>query len=301
MLQRLMTPGTPHAVLCGMVLCFVTYFVFAVNDALGKALIVTFGLGQLMIMRSLGGFIILAPMIARGNDKPFVNVQRPGLQVSRAVLATLDTALFYAACLYLPLADVITFYMAGPIYLAVASRIFLKEQVSLMQWALIIFGFIGVLIALKPSSASFSLGAGFAIIGSVSYSLAMVINKVLNKTGDTSLVTYQTTFGLLFGLVLAIAAGNWAPMNVTAMGSLLVLGVTGTIGHLLLTRSVKLAPVSVLAPFQYTLLLWGVILGFLFFDEIPDQATLIGAVMIIIAGFFLFRLTARRPAQSLQS
>lgn len=275
-----------HAVVIGLGLALVAYFAFALNDALGKYLVVSFGVAQLVLIRSIGGLAALVPLLVAQNENPLRQIDRPKLQILRALLATVDTGLFYAACVFLPLADVMTFYMAGPIYTTVASHFLLGEHVAWRRWTAILVGFSGVLIALQPSSDSFSLGALFAVAGSVSYSLALVINKKLENTGDASLVTYQTTVGLIGGGLFSLF--DWRPLTLEGVLAMLLLGIIGTGAHLMLTRSVKLAPVSVLAPIQYTLLLWGIILGAAVFGDVPSATTLIGSGIIVLAGIFIF-------------
>ena len=131
----------------------------------------------------------------------------PDLQILRVVATTLDTALFYAAVVYLPLADVMSFYMAGPIYVAALSHLLLGEKVGWRRWMAILVGFCGVLIMLKPSSAAFSLSSLFALVGSISFAFAIILNRRLRGTSDTTLVTWQTIGTLLVGGVLTI--GDW--------------------------------------------------------------------------------------------
>jgi S-adenosylmethionine uptake transporter len=118
----LLAPGNRNATAVGITLILLGYFVFALNDALGKYLVATFTVAQVVFIRAIGSFIILGPMLSYQNENPFRNVYRPGWQFVRALLAAADSALFYAACVYLPLADVLTFYMAGPIYVSVISN-----------------------------------------------------------------------------------------------------------------------------------------------------------------------------------
>ena len=113
-----------NLVVAGVLLMLVGYFIFALNDAMGKWLVASYSVGQVLFIRSIGAFIVLAPMIAKQGSIPLRRLERPELQFLRVLLATADTAFFYAAVVYLPLADVMTFYMAGPIYIAALSTFF---------------------------------------------------------------------------------------------------------------------------------------------------------------------------------
>src|SRR5690606_36428505 len=108
--------ATGNLVLGGVVLMLAGDFLFALNDAFGKWLVASFSVGQVVLIRSLGAFIVLGPMIARQGVGRLLGLERPMLQFLRVVMTTLDTAFFYAAVVPLPLADVMSFYMAGPIY-----------------------------------------------------------------------------------------------------------------------------------------------------------------------------------------
>lgn len=276
-----------NATTAGVVIMLLGLFMFALNDAMGKWLVASFSVGQVLLVRSIGAFIILGPLLSsRGARKNLLQPERPGLQALRVLFATLDTGFFYAAVVYLPLADVMTFYMAGPIYVAALSHFLLGERVGWRRWTAIFIGFIGVLIVLRPSSASLSWPSLFALIGSVSLALTLILSRMLRSTSDVVLVTWQTLGAALAGAVLSI--GAWHTPTLPDLYALLMLGVVSCIAHMMLTRSVKLASASVLAPLQYTLLLWAVVMGIVFFGEYPDSQILAGSAVIVGAGLFIF-------------
>ncbi|HEV7417998.1 MAG TPA: DMT family transporter [Tianweitania sediminis] len=271
----------------GVVIMLVGLFMFALNDAMGKWLVASFSVGQVLLIRSIGAFVVLGPLLSsRSARRDLLHPDRPVLQVLRVVFATFDTGFFYAAVVYLPLADVMTFYMAGPIYVAALSHFLLGERAGWRRWTAILVGFIGVVIVLRPSSASLSWPSLFALIGSVSLALTLILSRMLRSTSDVVLVTWQTVGALIAGACLAV--GAWRAPDLPDLYALLMLGVVSCIAHMMMTRSVKLASATVLAPLQYTLLLWAVVMGILFFDEYPDQQILVGSTVIIGAGLFIF-------------
>lgn len=275
-----------NAILAGILLMLVGDLMFALNDAMGKWLVASFSVGQVLLLRSLGAFLVLGPMLARSSTTALLKVEKPGLQFARVLMATGDTGLFYAAVVYLPLADVMTFYMAGPIYVAAISHFFLGERIGWRRWLAVLIGFVGVIIALRPSEAMLSWPSVFALIGSLSFALSLVLGRVLRSTPDVTLVTWQTLGALVAGIFFSV--GNWSPFTGSELFALLLLGVVSCSAHLLITRSLKLAPASVLAPLQYTLLLWAIVFGWAFFGDFPDNQTLAGAAIIVIAGMFIF-------------
>jgi S-adenosylmethionine uptake transporter len=279
-------PTIKNLLLAGILLMLAGDFMFALNDAMGKWLVASFSVGQVVLIRSIGAFIVLGPMLAKqGTDKLF-HMERRDLQFLRVVATTLDTLFFYAAVVYLPLADVMSFYMAGPIYVAALSHFLLGEKVGWRRWTAILLGFCGVLVMLKPSSAAFSLPSIFALIGSLSFAFAIILNRRLRNTSDTSLVTWQTIGTLVVGGALTI--GAWTTPSAFDIGAMLLLGIVSCIAHLLITRALKLAPASTLAPLHYTLLLWAIVFGLVFFGDVPSPRILIGAGIVVLAGLFIF-------------
>jgi len=278
----------PHnQIVLGVLLMLGGDFMFSLNDAMGKWLVVTLSVGQVMFVRSIGAFVVLGPMIARQGTGGLFNVDRPWLQVARAALTAIETALFYAAVFYLPLADVFSFYMAGPIYVAALSHLLLGERVGWRRWSAILVGFAGVLIMLEPSG-EFSLATLFAIAGSLLFAITIIFGRMLRTTSDTTLVTWQTVCSLIVGAIMILVFGGWqAPTSVEWSGMLL-LGVVSCIAHLMIVRALKLAPAALLAPLHYTLLLWAVIFGWLFFGDVPGVRILIGAAVVVLAGLFIF-------------
>jgi len=278
--------GVRNVLLVGILLMLAGDFMFALNDAMGKWLVASFSVGQVVLIRSLGAFIVLGPMLAKQGPAKLVRMERRDLQFLRVVATTLDTTLFYAAVVYLPLADVMSFYMAGPVYVAALSHFLLGEKVGWRRWTAILLGFCGVLIMLKPSSSALSLSSIFALIGSLSFAFGIVLNRRLRGTSDTSLVTWQTVGTLVVGVVLTI--GTWRSPTAFDLGAMLLLGVVSCIAHLLITRALKLAPASTLAPLHYTLLLWAIVFGMVFFGDVPSLRILIGAGIVVMAGIFIF-------------
>lgn len=280
------TGAAGNAVLAGVLLMLLGDFLFSLNDAMGKWLVASFSVGQVLVVRSLGSFVILGPMIVGQGTAALVRVERPPLHILRVVLTTADVAFFYAAVAYLPLADVMTFYMAGPIYVAALSHFFLGETIGWRRWLAVILGFVGVVIALRPSSAMLSWPSLFGLVGSLSFALTLVLSRRLRQTSDVTLVTWQTVAALVTGLLLSI--GNWRAVSALDFAAMLALGIVAGSAHMMITRSLKLAPASLLAPLQYSLLLWAILLGYLFFGDLPDSQILVGSAVIVLAGLFIF-------------
>jgi S-adenosylmethionine uptake transporter len=274
-----------NQILLGVVLMLGGDFMFALNDAMGKWLVVTLSVGQVVFIRSIGAFIVLGPMIAHQGPRVLFVMDRPWLQFARAILAAIETLLFYAAVYYLPLADVMSFYMAGPIYVAALSHFLLGETVGWRRWTAILIGFCGVLIMLQPTG-SFTLASVYAVLGSILFGITIILGRLLRGTSDTTLVTWQTIGTLIVGGLLMV--GEWKTPNAIEWAGMLLLGVVACLAHLMIVRALKLAPAALLAPLHYTMLLWAAIFGWMFFDDVPGMRILIGSAIIVLAGLFIF-------------
>lgn len=285
---------TTNTAITGIGLMVFGLFMFSANDVMGKWLVSTYSVGQILLIRSLAALIILSPFILRTGLRSFMRLPHPRIQIGRAICATIDVSFFYWAVAYLPLADVMTFYLAGPIYVTAMSAFFLGERVRLSQWIAVLAGFCGVLIALGPSIASFSWPSLIALGGSFAFSGLMILTRLSRGVGDTHLVTIQIVACLVFGMI--VTPFNWILPDSTDFIWLSMLGIISMSAYLCVNRALKLAPASVVIPYQYTIIIWAIVFGYLFFDEVPKITTLVGAIIIIAAGICLFLREQSRPS-----
>jgi drug/metabolite transporter (DMT)-like permease len=270
----------------GIALMLLAILIFSVNDTLGKWLAGTYSVGQIMLFRSLAAMVILVPLIYRAGISLFLHMERPGLQLLRVVFATSETSCFYFAVSTLPLADTLTYYMASPIFVTLFAALLLGEQVGWRRWSAVIAGFAGVVLALGPSASAFGWPAFVAILGSVLFAFLMISTRSLRRTPDVVMITTQMGAGLIFGLFAAPL--QWVPIAPLDMGLLAVIGVVAMVAISLVNRSLKLAPASVVVPYQYTLIVWAGLFGYLVFDDIPKPEVAAGAAIIILSGLYIY-------------
>lgn len=285
-LSRLSTSNDERAArLAGIALMLLSIFMFSFGDATGKFLVGTYSVGQLLALRACAALLVLSPAIWRHRAQ-FLKLERPWLQLVRVMLSTLEVAAFFLATVYLPLADVITYYLAGPIFVTALSALVLREQVGWRRWSAILIGFCGVLIALRPSAQTFSLPALIALGGSLSFAVLMLITRSLRATPDIVMASSQFVGTFLLGAVMA--PFGWVTPT---PGSLVLFAAAGLISVTALfcvNRSLKLAPASVVVPYQYSMIVWAVIFGFVVFGDVPHPATIAGAAIIIGAGLYIY-------------
>ncbi len=278
-------PQQNHAL--GIAMMLLGFFLFAANDALGKWLLATASVGQLMLARAVVGLSVVGGLLAPAGLAPIRTQSRIGLQVVRGFLSAAESALFFWALTFLPLADVMTYYLAGPIYVTALSPWLLGEHVGWRRWLAVIIGFIGVVIAIQPGQESFSWGALAALTGSFAYACFMIATRKLAATDARVLMGWQLVAALAVGLGL-LAVQGWNPVRPVDLALMAVLGLGSLLGNSCVNISLKLAPAAVVVPYQYSLIIWGVLMGYLVFGEVSDLPTFIGAAIIIAAGLFIF-------------
>jgi drug/metabolite transporter (DMT)-like permease len=275
--------------------------IFSFNDALGKWLLADYSVGELLLIRSVAALLLLAPFMRNTGVAAFTAAPRPALQIARIALSALEVAMFFWAVSWLPLADTVTFYLAGPIYVTALSVLLLGEKVGLRRWTAVLVGFAGVVLALRPSAASFTLPALIALGGSFFFSVMMVTTRMLRATPDIVLIAGQIGATLLFGAVAA--PFRWVTPSWRDFLLLSLFGVLSIIALACVNRALKLAPASVVVPYQYTMIIWAVALGYAVFGDVPDVLTLAGAAVIIAAGLYIFwreqAQNRRKPAAAL--
>lgn len=278
------TPGRAHATL-GIALMLVGMFMFSVNDVLGKWLVATYSVGQLLLIRSLAAIVVLTPFVWRAGPATLLTVERPWLQLFRVVCSTAEVGTFYLAVSYLPLADVMTYWLAAPIYVAALSPLFLGERVGWRRWSAIFVGFVGVVIALDPSAATLTLPALISVFGSLLFAILVMTGRSLRRTPDITLAFWQV-IGAAIGGALTAPFG-WVTPTPVDFALLSVLGVVAVSAHVCVNRSLKLADAATVAPFQYTLLAWAIIFGWSVFGDTPRPQMLVGGAVIVAAGLFI--------------
>jgi drug/metabolite transporter (DMT)-like permease len=274
------------AALVGIGFMLMAVFLFGLNSAIGKWLVAKYPVGEMMLIRSSFTLLFLSPFIWNAGRAAFANAPRPRLQVLRVVLASLEVAMFFWAVSYLPLADATTFYLAGPIYVTALSVLLLRERVGWRRWTAVMVGFTGVVIALRPSSSTLTLPALIALAGSVTYALVLITTRMLRQTNDIMLMTTYFIGAVAFGL--ATVPFGWVPPSAYDLLCLAGVGFANIVAQFCVIRSLKLASASVVVPYQYTLIIWSVVFGWLMFAELPDAYTIVGASIIVAAGLYIF-------------
>lgn len=289
-----------NASLAGIMMMLIGILLFSINDVMGKWLVATYTVGQVLLLRSAAALVVIAPFVVRQGLSRTLRPERPGLQLLRVLLGSCEVALFYWAVSYLPLADTMTIWLAAPVWAVVLAAVLLGEKVDAGRWLAAVAGFVGVAIALNPSGQSLSMPAIIAVVGSLSFAALMITGRQLKGTPDVTLVAWQTLGALIMGLILL--PFGWVTPTLADTALLALLGIVAMVAHLCVTRSLKLAEASVVVPYQYTLIVWALVFGWLVFNDWPTPSMLVGAALIVAAGLALMVLERRSsaPAEATQ-
>src|SRR3712207_3237253 len=202
----------------------------------------------------------------------------------------------FAALSYLPLHDSIAIGYASPLILVILAALLLKEKVRAYRWTAVAVGFVGVMIMLSPylTPATFAggilegpaLGAICAFVGAFSSAGAMIQVRRLTGTAKTGAIVFYF-FILASGLSLCTILLGWNMPDAPDLGLFVLGGILGGIGQILLTESYRYADASVIAPFDYTTMIWALLFGWLMFGDLPTPTILIGAAIVAATGLFI--------------
>lgn len=269
----------------GIVFMLLGTALFTFNDALGKWMVASVAVGQLLFIRSATALVVLLPAVHKAGWRKVFVLQQPGQHALRLAFIVAEVFCFYLAVRHLPLADVMAVYQATPLIVTVLAIPLLGEAVGWRRGLAVGIGFIGVLLVLQPDGGVFTAPALIALGGSFTYALSMVATRKLRETNSLSLIVYHSI--AVGGVGLLTLPWGWEPVDLPSIGYLALIGVVATAAHMCMNQSLKLAPAAVVVPFTYTSLLWAILLGWLFFADLPTPLMLVGAGIIVASGLFV--------------
>jgi len=262
---------------------------FSLMDAQLKLLAAHYPPLQVSFLRGATSLpFVLLPIILRGRLARLrpVNVR---LHLLRGVLSVVMLGSFVYAVRESSLATTYSIFMCAPLVVAALSARMLGERVTRSQWTAIAVGLAGVLLMLRPEGAQWiSVGSVAAVVAALCYSLAVITLRVLARTDTTESMVFSFTFLLAVGAGLLSIPG-WTPVLWAHWPLLVGVGLLGSLGQHFITEAFRNAPASVVTPFEYTALLWGVLLDLVVWGVLPGAVTLVGGAIVIGAGLFLIR------------
>jgi drug/metabolite transporter (DMT)-like permease len=260
---------------------------------------------QVAFYRFFVQFCLTFPLLVLVAPRRFWKVERPWINLLRGGLHAAATLLFFISVKYMPLADVFAIYFVEPFMLTGLSALFLGDKVGWRQWLAIAIGFGGAMVVIQPSYALFGVTSLLPVFCAFFFTLYLFLNRAVGE-GDSPL-TMQVLSGaggsLFMGIVLII--GHWLgqpefqpslPAGSLAVLLLLVLGGLSGFAHLLVVKAFRMAPLSVLAPFQYFEIISATILGYALFGDFPSLSKWTGILIIILSGLYIIWRESQRSA-----
>jgi drug/metabolite transporter (DMT)-like permease len=278
-----MTERAAH--LKGIVLIVLTMLCFVAMDTVVKALVRDYPVTEVVWARYVFHVLVTIAVLAP-RRRLSLRTNRLALQLFRSLLLVIATVSFFTALTYVPLADASVITHAAPLLVTALSVPLLRETVGPWRWSAVVVGFIGVLIVMRPGLGVMH-PAAFLVLGTAfCFALYQVATRRLATTEDpfTTLLYTGITGAVLASLVVPF---TWQTPTALGWTLMLVTGAFGGLGHYLLIKAHNLTPVSVLAPFIYTQLVWATLSGWIFFGDFPDKWTIIGAGVIAASGLYI--------------
>ncbi len=277
----------------GILFMLAAIAVLSIMDAALKSLVAHYPPIQTACLRGLFSLPFILLFVIRHGGFAQVLHGRISLHVLRAVLGVSMLASFIYAISVMSLADAYAVFFIGPLLITALSVPILKEKVSTAQWIAISFGLIGVLLMLRPQGKELiSLGALASFAAALMYAVSALLMRVLGRTESTVTMTFWFVT-LVSVLSLTLSLPNWVPIIWTDWPWLLTVGICGALGQYLITEAFRSAQPSVVAPFEYTAMLWGLGFDFVLWSALPGAMTMLGASVVIGSGLYLLRQEAK--------
>ena len=290
----------------GIILILIAMMVFSVQDGIMKHIFNFVSLYEVYLIRTLVSFGLILTFLKLKNKKIVFKTQYPLLTFCRVILFFFGFSSFYISLTVLPLGFATALFFVTPFLITIFAHFFLKEEIGIRRWSAVVVGFIGVYITLNPDFNNFNYLSLLPILCAFCYSLSMIIIK---KTSEKDSV-YTQTFTFYFGAIIfstifyfLIGDGQYNTSDhpasqfifrewfVDLESSILFMattGLTATVAFLLLFTAYSIASPAVVSPFEYSILLWSPLIGWIYFNEIPSLNTVIGIIIIVSSGIYIF-------------
>ena len=276
----------------GILFGILAYLSFSILDATQKTLILYHSIFQLLLVKYF--FVLFLSLIEsrRKNNLSFYKSKNIKLQIFRSLLSVIESGCFVLSFKYLSLADAHSIGSLAPVIVVALSAIILKEKVSPKTWVAIFIGFIGVLIILRPTSSIFDPKALLPLVAAFMLGLYQIVTKKVSEydSNETSLF-YTSIIGMI--IMTSLATNFWSPVEPSSYIMFLAIGVFFSLGLYLQIIALSKARASILQPFHYTLIFWAIIFGYIFYDDVPDIYTIVGALIITCSGIFVLNQSSK--------
>jgi drug/metabolite transporter (DMT)-like permease len=249
---------------------------------------------EIIFFRQAFAFVPLSLYIWRTTGFEVLKTTRPVGHLVRSAIGLTGMICGFSAVQHLQLTEFTALQFTSPLFMTALSALVLSEVVGRHRWAAVIVGFIGVLIIARPDPGHFNaLGFSLAILSAICSAGAMVaVRQIASTERGPTIVFYFTLGGTALGLVGS--AFHWVVPDLATLGLLVLAGLIGGVGQLFLTEALRQAPLGVVAPFDYTQLVWAALFGVVLWGDLPRLTTIVGAVIVAASGVYILHRELRR-------
>ena len=244
--------------------------------------------GQVLFFRGFCGIIPILFLIPKDRFLDFYKTERPILHIKRCLAGLIAIVSIFVALRNLPLATVVSISFASPIFTTIFSIFLLNEKVGFYRWLAVFVGFIGIIIISEPGFSSLNIYYIYPIIFCLGLSYVAIAIRKLSSTEPVWLISFFFSFSILIFSFFSLYQ-KWIMPSLIDLILLSSIGILGGIANLWLSQSYKFSEVSLVSPLKYLALVFAIVFGYLVWDEIPTIKTLMGALLVILSSFIIFR------------
>ena len=244
--------------------------------------------GQVLFFRGFFGIIPILFLIPKDRYIDFYKTTRPMLHLKRCLAGLIALVAIFIALRNLPLATVVSISFAAPIFTTIFSIFMLNEKVGFYRWLAVIVGFVGIIIISEPGFSSLNFYYIYPIIFCLGLSYVAIAIRKLSSTEPVWLISFFFSFSIMI-LSFFSFYQNWILPSFIDLFLLAMIGILGGLANLWLSQSYKFSEVSLVTPLKYLALIFAIIFGYFIWEEIPTLKTLLGAALVILSSFIIFR------------
>ncbi len=268
--------------------------VFSAVNVLVKWTVAEYPINQVLFFRNAFALVPAIALVAASGGLAALRTARPGAHLLRGVFGVAAMAALFLSFQMLPLADATAISFVQPLFLTALSVPFLGERVGIYRWSAVVVGFVGVLIMVQPGTGTLDGGALVGLTSALLMAAAFIMVRRLSTTETSGAIVFY--FAVMSTLATAaLLPLGWRTPTLGDFGLLALLGLAGGTGQYLMTQAFRLAPAAVIAPFNYTAMIWAALFGYLIWGELPTPALLLGGSVVMASGLYiLYRETHRR-------
>ena len=272
----------------GIILILLTYLSFGILDTIQKTAVQYHSVFVLLFVKYTFCLIFSFFIAKKNNVKKYYLSNNYKIQITRCVLSVCEACFFVLSFRYLALADAHTIGSLSPVLVVFFSYLILKEKINLATWVAIGISFFGVLLIMRPGLTIFNPYLVIPLLAAFFYSLFQIATRLNAQYDDNeTMLFYNGLIGVIITSILSLFF--WQPLHSFSFIFFIFLGFFFCMGLFLQIKALSITPASVLAPYNYTIIVWAILFGLLVYKEIPDIFTIIGAIIIVASGVFIFR------------